>query len=144
MVIRQSLSVFAVGPHHPRRNRSGVVAVGISVAVHLAIGFYLINVTFHPFNLPAPPDEPRSIDAQTLTLQPPRPIDQIKPMTPRTAVRASEGPVSPNIETLAVTPTVSPPPDILSPPPAGLGDGLTPTIIEPTTTATTITNPDWL
>jgi hypothetical protein len=108
MVIRQSIPVLGFRGSSPRRGSGAAIAVGASVAVHVLIGAYLINSTFHPFNLPTP-DESPTIDGRTLTIEPPRPIEKIKPLAqPHTVVRASAGPVDQTADTLPVRPSLAP------------------------------------
>ena len=143
MVIRQP---FAAQPFTrrtaPRRLRATTLAVGASIAVHLAIGAYLINSTFHPFNLPAP-GEPPAMAVQDLTL-PPKPAAPAHPLTPpNIQLHTSTGPVPAKVETLPVQPVELARTDLLSNTPVTFGDGLTSTVPQPVAPSS-IANPDWL
>jgi|SRR5579859_3965223 len=125
----------------PRRLRATTLAVGTSIAVHLVIGVYLINSTFHPFSLPAP-GEPPAMVLQDLTLPPKPPAHPLSP--PRIPFHTSAGPTPRTVDTLPVRTVQLTHADIVSNTPATLGDGLTSTLPLPPTVPTSIANPDWL
>jgi periplasmic protein TonB len=147
MVIRQPLA--APSPFlrraPPPQLRATTLAVGASLAVHVAIGAYLINATFHPFNLPAP-SEPPAIDTRTLTLEPPKPLRPQEPLSPpRIQVHAPPDGAPRTVDTLPARPPVQfVQSDTVSGTPPTLGDGLASTLPQLPETPTTIANPDWL
>ncbi len=144
MVIRQSLPALGFRGNSPRRGRGAAIALGASVAVHVLIGAYLINSTFHPFNLPTP-DESPTIDGRTLTIEPQRPVEKIRPLTqPHTVVRASAGPVDQTVITLPVRPAQTDEPVTVTSMPLPLGDGPGVSLPQPRIDPTVITNPEWL
>ena len=144
MVIRQSIHEFVFRSPARRRRGGTPTAVGLSVAVHLVVGGYLINTTFHPFRLATPEDAPPS-SWETLTLHRQPPVEPIKPLPQaHIAVRPSAGPALKNVDTLPVAPTLSPQPETLSTIPSNLGEGLGTTTLAPPQAPTTITNPEWL
>ena len=70
MVIRETAHADPFSPRPPaRRRRAAPLAVGLSIAVHLGVGAYLINTAFHPMKLAEPPDGP-TIDSRMLTREP--------------------------------------------------------------------------
>lgn len=146
MVIRQPLAASSPFMRRtaPRRLRATTLAVGASLAVHLAIGAYLINSTFHPFNLPSPPDPP-AIDTRNLTLEPPKPLTPAHPLSPpRMQLHPAAGPTPPTVDTLPVRPVQLAHTDIVSGTPPTFGEGLTSTLPQMPTAPTSIANPDWL
>ncbi len=144
MVIRQSIPVLGFRGSSPHRGPGAAIAVGASVAVHVLIGAYLINSTFHPFNLPTP-DESPTIDGRTLTIEPLNPTEKIKPLTqPHTVVRASAGPIDQTADTLPVRPAQTDEPVKVTPTPLALGDGPSVSLPQPRIDPTVITNPEWL
>jgi protein TonB len=123
--------------------RATTLAVGASIAVHLAIGTYLINGTFHPFSLPAPA-EPPAIDMRTLTLEQPKPAQPAKPLSPpRVQLHAPPDGAPRTVDTLPVRPVQLTHNDITPGTPT-FGDGLTSDLPQLPTVPTTIANPDWL
>lgn len=146
MVIRQPLAAQPTFMRRtpPRRLRATTLAVGASIAVHLAIGGYLINSTFHPFKL-AEPAEPRAIDMQNLTLEPPKPLKPVNPLSPP-KIQFHAAAVSPpaTVNTLPVPPVQFTHTEIVSRTPPNFGDGLTSTFPPIPTAPTAIANPDWL
>lgn len=142
MVIRQPLA--APSPFEsrvrPRRMRATTLAVGASIAVHLTIGAYVINGTFHPFNLPPPAESP-PIDMRTLTLEAPKPLQPATPAPPKIQLHAPPDGAPTAVDTLPVRPLQVAHADVVVKPPT-LGDGLSlpPLPMVPTT----IANPDWL
>jgi len=147
MVIRQPLYGFpaATAPRPVSRNRDRTIAIGLSVAVHLMIGVYIVTATFHPFNLgEAEPGSP-PIDAQTIIFNPPKPLPAPTIKTPVPTNTHDAGPVVHTVDTVplqvahethADTVTMSPfgAPDVVE----GVKLGLPP--VGPVA----ITNPDWL
>jgi protein TonB len=133
-----------VRPALARRNRAVTTALGASIAVHVLIGAYLINSTFHPFNLPQPPESP-TVDARTVVLEPPRPLSPTKPFSPpRLQLHAPASPVPDRIDTLPVNPTKLPTQDAITNTPATLGDGPMASPPELPLGPARITNPEWL
>jgi protein TonB len=146
MVIRQPLAAppSFVSRAPPRRLRATTLAVGASVAVHLAIGVYLIDSTFHPFSLPAPAESP-AIDMRTLTLEPPKPLQPAKPLSPPVIqLHAPPAGAPRTVDTLPVRPVQLAHSDIMSRTPPTFGDGLVLDLPQLPTAPTTIANPDWL
>lgn len=146
MVIRQPLAAPPpfVSRAPRRRMRATTLAVGASLAVHFAIGVYLINSTFHPFNLPSPADPP-AIDMRTLTLQPPKPVQPANPVSPpKIQLHAPPDGAPRIVDTLPVRPVQLTHSDITPRTPATFGDGLTSDLPQLPTAPTTIANPDWL
>ena len=146
MVIRQPLVAppAFVRRTSPRRLRATTLAVGASIAVHLAIGGYLINSTFHPFKL-AEPAEPPAIDMQNLTLEPPKPPKPANPLAPpKIQLHPAAAPTPPTVDTLPVRPVQLARADILSGTPPTFGEGLTSTLPQMPIAPTAIANPDWL
>jgi protein TonB len=150
MVIRQPLFGFppplrsSDGAPRRRLSRASVIAITASLGVHVAIGAYLLEATFHPFALPSPEEPSRTIDAPIIRLlPPPTPAPKITP--PRTAVHATQAPFTP------LTPTVQIPPAVdqtrtFDAPPLESTPKLTdvvPVTPEPVAPLT-ITNPEWL
>ena len=70
MVIRQPVQTGLFPARRPARKGAATpLAVGLSVAVHVGVGAYLINTAFHPMKLAELPDGP-TIDSRMLTLTP--------------------------------------------------------------------------
>src|SRR5947209_7142787 len=103
MVIGQPFHLSAAPLSLPK-NRAKILAVGASLAVHLAIAGCLVTITFHPFNLAQPADAPPVV-IQTYT-PPPQPAEHIKlnPL-PRIEPRAAAGTSPDKVETVPLTPT---------------------------------------
>jgi protein TonB len=128
----------------PHRLRATTLAVGASIAVHVAIAAYLINSTFHPFNLP-PPGDPPAMVVQDLTLPPPKPATPTKPLSPpRIQLHAPPAPTPETVDTLPVRPLQLAREDVVSGQPPNFGDGLTSTVPQTPTAPMAIANPDWL
>ena len=145
MVIRQPLAAPPfMRRTPPRRLRATTLAVSSSIAVHLAIGAYLINSTFHPFNLPTQVEPPPMV-IQDLTL-PPKPVTPAQPLTPpHIQPHAPAGPIPSKVDTLPARPLSNVrATDIVSNTPGTFGDGLTTILPQPPTAPTPIANPDWL
>ena len=144
MVIRQPLAAppfMRRAP--PRRLPATTLAVGASITVHLAIGAYLINSTFHPFNLPTP-GEPPAMAVQDLTL-PPKPAPPAHPLSaPHLQPHTPAGPIPAKVDTLPVHPVELTRTDIVSNTPLTFGDGLSTILPQAPTAPTSIANPDWL
>lgn len=144
MVIRETAHADPFSPRPPaRRRRAAPLAVGLSIAVHLGVGAYLINTAFHPMKLAEPPDGP-TIDSRMLTLEPtPPPSTRTPP--PRIALHTPAGPIPTTVDTLPQAPPrerVSE--TTLAPLPRLDGAGLVqapPVTPDP---PTVIENPDWL
>jgi protein TonB len=145
MVIRQPLAVPpAYMRRTPSRLRATTLAVGASIAVHLAIGGYLINSTFHPFPL-AEPAEPPPIDMQNLTLEPPKPLKPANTLSPpKIPLHPAAGPPPATVDTLPVHPVQLAHTDIVSGTPPSFGEGLTSPLPPIPMAPTAIGNPDWL
>jgi protein TonB len=143
MVIRHILAAPSPvpGPARWTKPRATTLAVGTSLAVHLAIGAYLINAAFHPLNLPSP-SEPPAIDMRTLTLEPPKPQKPLPPPTIRIHTPPTGAPRS--ADTLPAPPIQLVKSETLSGASPTLGDGLITTLPPLPTVPTTIANPDWL
>jgi protein TonB len=142
MVIRQALHEFAEVESGQVRSRTTAMAVGASVAIHIAIVGYLVSVTFHPFNLGEPADAP-PMKAWTVTLTPPRPIQPPRtPPTPHLVVHATNGIAPQTIDTVPLTPSTAKQVAELSDTPPTFDNG--PGVPNIAPTPTTITNPEWL
>jgi protein TonB len=151
MVIRQPLFAAPQVPHAAAvrsrlKGKGPMIAIGVSIAVHAAIGIALINAAFHPFNF-APPDQPRTIDGATITLEPPKLLPDIKRPAPAPGrVHTSAGPAAQKVDTLPVhttsTTDTTEPFALNSFTHAGLGDGES--LLPPPKLPTTITDPQWL
>jgi hypothetical protein len=88
MVIRQPFHL-SPAPLSLPKNRATILAVGASIAVRLAIGGYLLGITFHPFNLAEPADAaPMVIQTYTPPTRPAEPMKQnpVPGLEPRAAV----------------------------------------------------------
>ena len=141
MVIRQPLYAFSPWLAPRPQIRAKTLAIAISVAVHAVIGAYLIAWSFQTFPLPQESTEP-TLQGQMLTLTPPKPLQPMKPEPkPTHSIRASEGPVTTQVVTLNVQPSVT-----IKPVEPATSVG---TLGEPTTTIApphlvVITSPQWL
>jgi protein TonB len=146
MVIRQPLAApppFARRAP-PHRLRATTLAVGASIAVHLAIGAYLFNSTFHPFALPTSAEPPAMV-MQNLTLEPPKPLRPATPLAPpRVQLHPPPDGAPTTADTFPVRPVQLAHTEILSGGPATFGDGLISNVPQFPTAPTTIANPDWL
>ena len=147
MVVRHQLAappsfVGRKGP--PHRLRANTLAVGASIAVHLAIGAYLINSTFHPFSLPAPADAPAMVlqNVNLLTPKPLRPAPKPEPRKIQLHAPSDRRPTT--ADPLPVRPVQALHNDVVSQTPPALWAGLTPSLPQLPTLSTTIANPDWL
>jgi protein TonB len=146
MIARQTLA--AAGPFpipaRPRRDRAASLGIVASIAVHLAIVGYLLNATFHPFQLAQPADPPAIIG--TVTLDPTRPLAPPKPIVPRVPIHAPRSRPPSAEDVLPVRPLDHLLPDKLTVPP--LIVDATPTVSPPQpptpTKPATITNPAWV
>lgn len=115
MVIRQFLPL-AAGPSQPRRARSPAVtaAVGLSIAVHVALAGYLAVKTWTPKEAPPLPEGPiMSVETVTLTPKPPPPT-----LTPPRAAtpRVVDSPVPPPLDLAPIPVAPAPAPAPLEPP----------------------------
>jgi protein TonB len=119
------------------------LAIGGSIAVHVLIGVYLIDSTFHPFNL-APPDDPPPIQIQTLDLNPPRrPPPPRAPPLPRLQIHAAPAPVPTTVDPLPLAPVVAKEVIVANTPPT-IGDGFAASTPPAPPPPLAITNPAWL
>jgi len=146
MVIRQPLvaPLSFVRRAAPRRLGATTLAVGVSIAVHLAIGGYLINSTFHPFNL-AEPAEPPAINMQNLIFDPPKPLKPANPLSPpKIQAHPAASPTPATVDTLPVRPVQLTHTDIVSGTPPSFGEGLTSSLPPSPIAPIAIANPDWL
>lgn len=140
MVIRQPLAVFAVHPPRQAPSRAVTVAVGASLAVHAAVGFYLAVQKFRP-----PPTEPAAMD-RVIELpivdwrrEPPKPVD---PPEKQVSPRRTEANI-PVADPLPSDP--APFAEIASQGPAsGIGPVKTPVIETPPPADKEIEHPKWL
>lgn len=144
MVIRQPAYAFA-SSYRPARtpSRAKTIAVGASVAVHLAIGAYVLTAVIRPMALPATdtPDPPMTW--QTVTLAPLQPLQPARPIaTPPTRTHAPGAPTPQTVQTVALNSqkTVTHDPAPLT---SVFGGGSTGTV-EPRAVPHLITNPAWL
>ncbi len=89
MVIRQPVGGVALPFLHDRSGRSSpgrAAAIGLSVIVHGAIGVWLVSQTFHAVDLGQTVSPSRTVDGQTIILQPmpPKPAPTPKQDHPQT------------------------------------------------------------
>jgi periplasmic protein TonB len=149
MVIRQPFPGFrapAPSSAHPRRrlSRASAIAIALSVGVHLGVGAWLVQATFHPFSLPTD-ESSHTIEASTVWLQPPPPAPKIIP--PRSVVHTPRTLAPPEVSSIPILPKQ---PDIPSTPAPSIDLGPTPYVQpappqpEPRLRPAVITNPEWL
>ena len=149
MVIRQPFLGFrtpASSSAQPRRrlSRASVIAITASIGVHLAVGAWLVQETFHPFPLPTQ-ESSRTMEASTLWLQPPEPAPKIVP--PRSVVHTPRTPAPPEVSSVPILPRQ---PDVRVQAVPSIDIGSTPTTqvpvptLEPQPRPAVITNPEWL
>jgi protein TonB len=151
MIVRLPLGGLTPRPPTatPRRrlSRAQVVAVAASVAVHLAIGGYLLEATFRPFDLPAPNEASQTMDAPTIRLLPATPAPKMIP--PRIALHPPRGPIPLQTPTLPAAPPPMPTPiPTVGPPsldPAPIKEVLPQEIApQPPAQPLVITDPQWV
>jgi protein TonB len=126
------------------RGRS--IAIAVSVGVHLLVGFYIVTATFHPFKLDSADTGSPPMDAETITLEPPKPAPAVPTQTHSQApTHQAAAPVPRSVDTLpsniakadAAEPVATTSLSPLTP-----GDDLT--LGAPTIGPRTITDPEWL
>lgn len=149
MVIRQSAIAYPSsyrlsGTPIRTPRRATTIAICASVAVHLAIGAYVLTAVIRPMTLPTTdtPDPPMTW--QTVTLAPVQPLQPAKPiMTPPTQTHAPATPTPITVETVALTPqkTVSHDPVALT---SVFGGEATGTVEPPRPVPHVITSAAWL
>jgi len=106
MVIRQPFPGYrtpAPNSEHTsgRVSRASAIAIAVSIGIHVGIGAWLLQATFHPFALPAQ-ESSRTIDASTVWLTPSAPAPKIAP--PRTVVHTPKVLAPTQIPTLPILP----------------------------------------
>lgn len=144
MVIRQPAYAFSTS-YQPRRtpNRAKTVAVGASVAVHLAIGAYVLTAVIQPMTLPTTETVDPPMTFQTVTL-PHKPLEPAKPIvTPPRITHATTTVIDKPIETVALKPqivAIHDPIKLTSP----TGGDTAGTVETPKIVSHVITNPSWL
>ena len=142
MVIRQPLYAFS-GVLRSRSRPSGkMIAIGASVAVHVALGAYMIAWTFH--EQPQAAEIPDTMVGPFISLpktKPPEPIKPLKPVTNRVHSSTVQGPINP--ETIKVTPTKANDTTLL-PLPTLQSDTGQAELSAPPKTPAVIVEPNWL
>jgi protein TonB len=154
MVIRQPQFGPAPGlgsaSASPRRrlSRASVIAIAASIAVHLGLGAYLLESTFHPMALIDTPEGSRTLEATTLRLSPPPAAPQPKSAPPRSIVHTAPAIVDPTAPILPLAPpaTSLAPPEIptLDPLPSQIGGGATEVATAAPVGPPVIGEPQWL
>jgi protein TonB len=149
MVIRQPFPGYGATASTPEHtsgcvNRASAIAIAVSIGIHLGIGAWLVQATFHPFALPTQ-ESSRTIDASTIWLTPPAPAPKISP--PRSLVHTPKVLAPTQIPTLPILPRQ---PDLRPQRAQGIDLGSTTSTDIPALTPeqpplqTVITNPEWL
>lgn len=145
MVIRQSPPVFSLGPSMAK-GRGRVIAIGASIAIHAAIGVYLVSQAFHAFPLIQAEPPPPPIDMRTITLEKPRPVPVVTTASPAPSpVHSPAAPVVATVETAPMSASTDNRPVAVTTSPliGGLGaDGQV--LVPPPPGPRTIKDPTWL
>jgi protein TonB len=142
LVIRQPFSFAAHRAHHDRAlSRATTTAIGISLAIHIGLGAYLILQTFAP--LPSTvltPEEDRPVDGVMVTVERRQEAAPEKAETPRTPpnVHRSVNPLT--TDTVPAKPLDETPPETAGPPTFGTVEVAPP----PAPPAPVIIRPNWL
>ena len=144
MVIRQPAFAFASSyAPRPTPSRAKTLAIGASIAVHAAIGAYVLTAVIQPMALPPETTVDPPMTFQTVTL-PHKPLEHAKPITaPPRATHATAIPVDRPVAIVPLTPqtVVSHDPVSLTSPTGADAVGT----VEPPKPAThVITNQSWL
>lgn len=144
MVIRQPAYAFASSYEpRPTPSRAKTLAIGASIAVHVAIGAYVLTAAIQPMTLPPETAGDPPMTFRTVTL-PPKPLERAKAIiTPPRASHATPIPVDRPVATVPLTPqtVVTHDPVSLTSPTGGDAVG---TVEPPKPVAHVITNPSWL
>jgi protein TonB len=136
MILRQSLPLFPQ-PRNRRLPPHLRLAVGVSIALHVAAGAYVVYLRFNPPPPQVQTDDPAiqvsTVDWPPKTPQPPkveRPAPQLHPPVAAPFTAPDPLPIQPTLRPVA--PVLQPPP-ILDPPPAApVETPAAPRIIQPT------------
>ena len=144
MVIRPSPH-FLFDPPNTRYSRGMFVGLGLAAAGHVALGVWIVSQTFQPFSLtqsemPSPP-----MVFQTLTLEPPRPVDKVPPHTAPSPVHAPATPTPRMLPTLPAVGARTVAEATITVSPFTGGADLGPTQLSvPVSVSHALTNPAWL
>lgn len=137
-------AISATDLDHRRRGRTTAIAIGVSVAAHVAVGFYVYEAKYG-----APP-APLATDPPPITLSTPKPLilhppthRRIPPPPHQLAPRRSAAPPSASDATAPFMPVSTKPLENFTPP--QLADNIVP-YTPPAAPAppSVITSPDWL
>lgn len=147
-MVAQQVLPFHPGTERRRRLSTGtVMAIGLSVGVHVALGAYLALAAFNVIPATLPFDEPIEGSIETFKREKPKPVvDEVKPVETQTSAINIHDPVTTaptGVETLAATPssgneTTADPITTLDPGPITQDEGVT----VPVTPV--ISHPEWL
>ena len=145
MVIRQPAYAFASScPPGRTPSRAKTIAIGASIAVHLAIGAYVLTAVIRPMTLPPADTVDPPMTWQTVTLTPAKPLQPAKLIvTPPTRTHAPAIPTPTTVQTVPLIPqkTITHDPVTLTP---VFGGEATGTVEAPHPAQHVITNPAWL
>jgi protein TonB len=147
MVIQQPLqpalvhAIVAADPDRKRLSRTASFAVAVSVAAHVAVGFYIYQAKYAspPVQL-TPPDTPITTVFRPNVVVKPTPRT-LKPVSHPLAVRQPAQQFLPSVDTAPLAPFVAPK---LSDQPPTLAQTVTPPLLPEQPKPSVITSPDWL
>jgi protein TonB len=146
MVIQQPLqpafvhAIVAADPDRRRLSRTASFAVAVSVAAHVAVGFYIYQAKYA--SLPTqltPPDIITTFRPNVVVKPPPR--TPLQPVSHPLAARQPAQQFLPTVDTAPLAPFISPK---LSDQPPQLSQIVTPPQLPVQTRPDVLTSPDWL
>ncbi|HEY1753671.1 MAG TPA: TonB family protein [Caulobacteraceae bacterium] len=149
MVLEHSLEpAFAhaiAGADPPRRklSRTASIAIAVSAAAHVAVGFYVYEAKYSSLVMPAQPNDTPIVLHPNVVIPPPKPLTPVKPASHPLAVRqAAFTPFTRSFDPLPIEPLKTTTLDGGQPNISQLVKP--PSLPEPPARASVITSPDWL